>query len=293
MESADTSSGHGGSGAATTMSGPVALIRFRHPPVNTLGHAMRVGAHTELKRAIEDPSVKAIVLAGEGRGFCAGAQITEFSSGEIAAFPTAHDIWAMIEASPKPVVAAIRGYALGGGLEFSMACHYRIAAPDAKLAAPEVRLGLLPGAGGTQRLPRAVGVKRALRMMLDGERAPASEFAGTLLVDSFAAGDVIEEALAFARRLIADRAPLRRLRDMTPAIPDAEDFFAGEFQRIATAYPGMFAPPAIAQCVQAALSLSFEEGLRFERAKFQELVNNEQSKALRAAFFAERHAQSR
>ena len=289
MESADTSSGHGGSsgsGAATTLCGPVALIRFRHPPVNSLGHAMRVGAHAELKRAIEDPSIKAVVLAGEGRGFCAGAQITEFSSGEIAAYPTAHDIWAMVEASPKPVVAAIRGYALGGGLEFAMACHYRIAAPDAKLAAPEVRLGLLPGAGGTQRLPRAVGVKRALQMMLEGERTPAGEFAGTLLVDRLADGDVVEAALDFAGTLIAERAPLRRLRDLPLSFPKAEAFFAAELERVASAWPGMFAPPAIARCVQAALSLPFEEGLRFERAKFQELVSNDQSKALRTAFFA-------
>ncbi len=274
----------------TTLHGPVAVIRFHHPPVNTLGHAMRVGVHFELNKAVGDPSVRAVVLAGEGRGFCAGAQITEFSTGEISALPTAHDIWAMIEAAKKPVVAAIHGYALGGGLEFAMACHYRVVARDAKLAAPEVRLGLLPGAGGTQRLPRALGVKRALQMMLGGERAPASDFAGTLLVDCFASGDVVDAALAFANRLIADQAPLRRLRDMAVSFPDATAFFATEQARIAGAYPGLFAPPAIARCVQAAVNLAFAEGLRFERARFQELVDNQQSQALRAAFFAERQA---
>jgi len=281
------------SGAATTLHGSVTVIRFRHPPVNSLGHAMRVGVHGELNKALADSSVRAVVLTGEGRGFCAGAQITEFSSGEIAAFPTAHDIWAMIEASPKPVVAAIHGYALGGGLEFAMACHYRVVASDAKLAAPEVRLGLLPGAGGTQRLPRAVGVKRALQMMLGGERAPAGDFAGTLLIDSFASGDVVEDALAFANRLIAGQAPLRRLRDMAVPFADAAAFFAAQEACIADTYPGLFAPPAIARCVRAAVELPFEEGLRFERARFQELVKNEQSQALRAAFFAERRAGGR
>ena len=277
------------SGAFTTLSGPVAVIQFRHPPVNTLAQAMRAGVYAELSQAIANPSVWAIVLAGAGRGFCAGAQITEFASGEIAATPTAHDIWAMIEASPKPVIAAIHRYALGGGLEFAMACHYRIASADARLGAPEVKLGLLPGAGGTQRLPRAVGVKLALRMMLSGEPEPATGLADTPLIDRIAVTDVVNEALDFALSLIANPVPLPRLRDRAVLfLAEAESVFADQEARLATDYPGMLAPPAILRCVRAAIDLPFEEGLRFERARFQELVNNEQSKALRAAFFAQR-----
>lgn len=280
-------------GATTALTGSVALIRFCHPPVNTLGHSMRAALHDELQKAIANPSVQAVVLAGEGRGFCAGAQITEFSSGEIAAWPTAHDIWAMIEASPKPVVAAIHGYALGGGLELAMACHYRIAAFDAKLAAPEVRLGLLPGAGGTQRLPRALGVRRAMQMMLSGDRSPAGEFAESALIDGLATDEVIDDALVFAGKLIEENPPLPRLRDLAVSFSGAAAFFAAEQARVTAVYPAMLAPMAIVQCVEAAVNLPFEEGLRFERARFQELVNNEQSNLLREAFFAARRARTR
>jgi len=280
-----------GSGAATTRQGAVAVIRFHHAPVNTLGNAMRIAGHEELTKAIADATVRAVVLAGVGRGFCAGAQITEFASGEIAAIPTAHDIWALIEASPKPVIAAIHGYALGGGLEFAMACHYRIARSEAKLAAPEVRLGLLPGAGGTQRLPRAVGVEKALKMMLSGERAPAAEFAGTALIDRLATGEVVDEALGFARELPEGSPP--RLRDRVMEFSGGEAYFEAERAQAVTSTPGMLAPPAIIRCVQAAVNLSFEEGLRFERDRFRELVNNSQSMALREAFFAERQAARR
>ena len=280
-----------GSGAATTRQGSVAVIRFHHWPVNTLWHAMRAAVHIELTKAVADTTVRAVVLAGAGRGFCAGAQITEFASGEIAATPTAHDIWALIEASPKPVIAAIHGYAVGGGLEFAMACHYRIAQPDAKLAAPEVHLGLLPGAGGTQRLARAVGVERALEMMLSGERAPASGFAGTALIDGLAAGDVVDEALRFSGNLQGVHLP--RLRDRAPSFSGGEAFFDAERARVATSSPGMLAPPAIIRCVEAAVNLPFEEGLLFERERFQELVNNSQSMSLREAFFSERQAARR
>lgn len=289
---------------------------------------MRVAVHAQLQRSLDDTSVKAVVLAGEGRGFCAGAQIPEFASGVIAAYPTAHDVWAQIEQASKPVIAAIHGYALGGGLEFAMACHYRVVAADAKLAAPEVRLGLLPGAGGTQRLPRAVGVERALAMMLSGDRIPASECEHTRLVDCLVRGagarvsveEVIDAAIGFARERMSpenvapenatttgaalenvaltnaahtagERAPrsaLPRLRDVPLDFPQAASYFAAQFEHIAGAYPGLLAPPAIARCVQAAVALPFDEGLRFERARFRELEAQQQSKDLRAAFFAER-----
>ncbi|MFM9966902.1 MAG: enoyl-CoA hydratase/isomerase family protein [Burkholderiales bacterium] len=275
------------SGATTTRHGPIALIRFFHEPVNTLAHAMRVAVHRELRAAFDDSAVRAVVLSGEGRGFCAGAQITEFASGEIAAAPTAHDIWAMIEASTKPVIAAIHGYALGGGLEFAMACHYRVALQTARLGLPEVLLGLLPGSGGTQRLTRALGVERALEMMITGERLAASEFAGTLLVDALASCDVVEAAIGFALDL-GTKTPPRRLRDIKARIDDAPNFFALARRAIAKRFPGKHAPLAIADCVAIAATLPFEDGLSYERARFQDLVNNEQSKAMRQAFFAER-----
>jgi len=282
-------------GATTILDRSTALIRFQHTPVNTLAFAMRSVVYAELRDALRDERVKAVVLMGEGRGFCAGAQITEFASGEIALEPTAHDLWAMIEAAPKPVIAAIHGYALGGGLEFAMACHYRVAHREALLAAPEVRLGLLPGAGGTQRLPRAVGVDRALQMMLKGDRCQAIEFGELPLVDRFATGDVLEIALPYARELGARGygvfdSPLPRLRDQPVFCRDAAAFFAAQREQAALTWPGMLAPPAIIDCVEASVRLGFEDGLRFEREKFQELVNNEQSLALRAAFFAERRA---
>lgn len=278
------------SGASTTLHGPVSVIRFRHAPVNTLAYAMRCEIYDVLREALRDEQVRAVVLTGEGRGFCAGAQITEFASGEIALQPTAHDIWALIEASPKPVIAAIHGYALGGGLEFAMACHYWIATRDAKLGAPEVKLGLLPGAGGTQRLPRAVGVERALSMMLEGRHVQADEFADTLMIERFAGIDLLADALALAGDLIARQAPLQRLRDLPVFCRDKVAYFAAQKQLVDALYPRQFAPAAIVECVEAAVLLPFEEGLKFERKIFQELLNTEQSKALRAAFFAERRS---
>jgi len=276
-------------GATTEIRGSIAVIRFSHPPVNSLAHLMRSAIMDELGAALADDSIAAVVLTGEGRAFCAGAEITEFNTSAIGASPTAHDIWAAIDASPKPVIGAVNGLAMGGGLEFAMTCHYRVAVADAQLALPEVKLGLLPGAGGTQRLPRAVGVEKALEMITAGEPARAEKFLGTSLVDRVArsAQELIDEAVAFAHELIGRR-PLRRLRDVELRVEAPEAYFSEARRQVAKRFPGYVAPPKIVDCIEAAATLPFDEGIRVERAKFQEVVNGEQSKAMRRAFFGER-----
>jgi 3-hydroxyacyl-CoA dehydrogenase len=265
--------------------GTVAVITFSHPPVNTLAHELRRAVEGQLQAALGMDSIKAVVVAGEGRGFCAGAQITEFNTPAISAAPTAHDIWALLENARKPVVAAIHGYAMGGGLEFAMACHYRVATKDAKLAAPEVKLGLLPGAGGTQRLPRAVGLERALDMMLSGEPVPARAFEGTMLIDRIVSERAFTSlAVAYAASLAVVGAPLRRLRDRGVA---PQPLILENCRKRAAEMTGMLAPPAIVDCAEASL-LPFEEGIKVEREKFQALVDGEQSMALRKEFFAKR-----
>ncbi len=276
-------------GAISERRGSIAVIRFNHPPVNSLAHAMRAAIFARLGSALADRSVSAVVLSGDGRGFCAGAEITEFNTPAISEFPTAHDIWGAIEASRKPVVAAIHGYALGGGLEFAMACHYRVATPNAKLGLPEVRLGLLPGAGGTQRLPRAVGVEKALEMITTGEHVLAESFFGTLLVDrSVRPANVLDDAVSFANELVERNAALRRLRDLPPRLEQAPMFFAAARERIAKRFADYAAPLKIVDCVEAAVMQRFDEGIKVERARFEELVNGEQSKELRRAFLAGR-----
>ena len=271
-----------------TVRGTVAVITFHNPPMNTLAHPMRLAVLTLLRRAIADPAVTSIVLIGGGRAFCAGAEIREFNSPLAIAAPDLRQLIAAIDASSKPVVAAIHGVAMGGGLELAMACHYRVAAPGAQLALPEVKLGILPGAGGTQRLPRAVGVERALEMIVSGNPAKAESLAGTALVDKVVEGDLLAGASAFAERLAAEKRPLRRLRDMQVAFEGGEAFFDEARHRIAKEVRGNPAPEKCVDAVQAAVEYSFEEGLKFERDTFEELIAKPESKALRHAFFGER-----
>jgi 3-hydroxyacyl-CoA dehydrogenase len=273
------------SAAEYSTRGPVAVIGFNNPPMNTFAHALRVAVREALQKAIDDPAVKAIVLNGSGRGFSSGAEIREFNTPAAIASPNLRELIAAIEASPKPVVAAIHGFAMGGGLELSLGCHYRVAAPGAQLALPEVKLGLLPGAGGTQRLPRAIGAERALDIIVSGDPVTSESVAGTALVDEIVAGDLLQGALAFAER-VAGQAP-RKLRDLSVRVSQP-GFFAEARKRIAKEHRGFPAPAKCVDALEAAVNLPFDEGVKFERRAFEELVASTESKALRHAFFGQR-----
>ncbi len=276
--------------AGYAVHGDIAVVTLENPPVNTLAHGVRKGIADGLARALADPAVKAIVLTGAGNAFSGGAEIREFGSPAAMATPNLREVIAALEAATKPVVAAIHKVAMGGGLELALGCHYRIAAPGAQLALPEVKLGILPGAGGTQRLPRAIDAKAALDMMVSGNPV-ASDKAPAGLVDEIAAGDLLPAALAFARKIVAEKRPLRRLRDEQAKVAgDAAALFAEARKRVAKEARGFPAPPKIVDCVEAAVNLPAEDGLKFERARYEELVVTPESKAMRHAFFGERAA---
>ncbi|MEX1032981.1 MAG: 3-hydroxyacyl-CoA dehydrogenase NAD-binding domain-containing protein [Cellvibrionaceae bacterium] len=268
--------------------GDVGVIKVDNPPVNALSQAVRQGLQESLAKAQNDAS-KAILIICEGRTFIAGADITEF--GKPPKEPSLPAVLEDIENSTKPVVAAIHGTALGGGLEVALACHYRCAIPAAKVGLPEVKLGILPGGGGTQRSPRLMGVEAALDLMTSGNPISAKKAAETGLVDKVLGDDLQAEALAYARQLIADNAPLKRVRDITidPAsVP--EGFFDKSRQKLAKRARGQIAPDRIVTCVEAAVNVSMDEGLKKERELFSELVKSPESAAMRHAFFAEREA---
>ena len=267
--------------------GAVAVVSFNNPPMNTLAHALRTAVLGHLQKALADPAVRAVVLIGGGRAFCAGAEIREFNSPLAVTAPNLRELIALIETSPKPVVAAIHGFAMGGGLELAMGCHYRVALPGAQLALPEVKLGILPGAGGTQRLPRALGVERALDMIVSGNAIAARDAAGTALVDRIVEGDLLEGAVSFAETLLAEGRPLRRLRDMAASVAN-EGFFAEARAKALKAHRGYPAPAKCIEAVEAAVRLPFDEGVKVERRCFDELIEGPESKALRHAFFGER-----
>ncbi|HXP31945.1 MAG TPA: 3-hydroxyacyl-CoA dehydrogenase NAD-binding domain-containing protein [Stellaceae bacterium] len=269
--------------------GSVAILTIDSPPVNALGHAVRSGIKSALDAALADPAVGAIVIIGVGRIFIAGADITEF--GKTRPAPLTSAVIATIEAGQKPVVAAIRGAALGGGLELAMGCDYRLAAPDARLGQPEVKLGMLPGAGGTQRLPRLVGVPVALDMIALGEPIGAKEALDKGLIDEIASGDLRAAALAFAERLVGERRPRRRVRDLpVKDVPSDPEFFARYRATIEKRRRGVIAPASCIAAVEAAVALPFDQGLAREQELFLQLVNGDQAKAQRYFFFAERDA---
>ena len=273
------------SAAQYAVDGAVAVIRLDNPPMNTLAHALREALMRHLARAAADASVKAVVLAGAGRAFCAGAEIREFNTPKSIASPNLRELIAAIEALDKPVVAAIHGVAMGGGLELALGCHYRVAAPGAQLALPEVKLGLIPGAGGTQRLPRALGVARALAMIVSGDPVKSEQVAGTGLLDEIVAGELVPGAVGFAER-IAARRPLKRLRDLSVTADAAA--FAEARKKAAKEQRGYPAPARAIEAVEGSTTLAFDDGVRNERRIFDELVATPESKALRHAFFGER-----
>ncbi|HQR30383.1 MAG TPA: 3-hydroxyacyl-CoA dehydrogenase NAD-binding domain-containing protein [Anaeromyxobacteraceae bacterium] len=272
-----------------TTRGAVAVITLDNPPVNGLGHALRTALVEGLDRAAADPAVKAIVVTGAGKAFSGGADIKEFDSPKALAEPNLHSLIRVVEESPKPVVAAIHSVCMGGGLELSLACHHRVAAPGAQIGLPEVKLGLLPGAGGTQRLPRVVGVERALDMIVSGNPVPSEKLAGTRLLDAVIEGDLVAGAVAFAEKVAAVR-PLPLVRDLPVDDPRAAAFVGFARNMVAAAAKDYPAPGKCVEAVEVAATKPFEEGLAWERAAFLALVQTPESRALRHAFFAERAA---
>src|SRR5712672_1745756 len=268
----------------------VGVITIDNPPVNALAPGVRDGIVEAVERGEADPKVQAMVMIGSGRSFIAGADIRAFGKPRATPRRTTYDA---LDGSKKPVVAAIHGYALGGGLEIALACHYRIAVPSAKVGLPEVQIGILPGAGGTQRLPRLIGPKAALEMITSGRHVPADEAHRVGIVDEIVPeGDLKNAAIAFARR-IADRRPLPRIRDRDDKLSEAKSdpgMFEAFRKSIARRARNQRAPYACIEAVEAACNLPFDEGCALERKLFDEQVNSEEARALRYAFFAEREA---
>ena len=275
-----------------TLEGDVGVITLNSPPVNALSAAVRDGLAGGMELGIADAGAKAIVLVCEGRTFIAGADITEFGGAQKGA--SLFDVQDAMENSPKPVVAAIHGTALGGGLETALACHYRVAVPSARCGLPEVALGLLPGAGGTQRLPRIVGVQKALEMVTSGQHVPAKACLEMGLVDEIVEeGKLREGAVAFARKIVAENRPLKKVRESNEKVEAARghpEIFA-EFRKAnARKFRGFMAPEWNIRCIEAAVNEPFEDGLKTERKLFMEVMTGPQSAAQRYAFFAERQA---
>jgi len=268
--------------------GDVGIIWINNPPVNAISVGVREAIIDGVTKLAQDPELKVGILACEGRTFMAGADITEFGKPPLS--PSLHDAIKAVENSAKPIVAAIHGTAFGGGLEVALACHYRVAIASAKVGLPEVKLGLLPGAGGTQRLPRLIGVEAALGMIVSGDPTPATQAAKAGVIDKLIEGDLLEGAVAYAKDLVARKAPLRKVRDINV---DAGKVPAGFFEearkRIAKEKKNLFAPQRIVDALEAA-TLPFEQGMARERELFIQCAQNSQSKALQHVFFAERKA---
>ena len=273
--------------------GAVAVITLDSPPVNALGQAVREALVARIAAAVEDPAIGALVLVGHGRCFSGGADIREFGGPPLD--PHLRKVIETAEDCPKPVVAAIHGVAVGGGLELALGCHYRIGTASARPGLPEIKLGLLPGAGGTQRLPRVIGAAPALDMILSGDPIPAARARALGLLDAVVDGDLTEAAAAFAEKLIAEGAGPRKSRNREiPAAEGADDEGANIFeaarQGIARRARGLIAPYRCIESVENAGRLGFEDGMKKEREFFVECLGSEQSAGQRHAFFAERQA---
>jgi 3-hydroxyacyl-CoA dehydrogenase len=275
-----------------TPRGRVAVLTVDNPPVNALSQHVRQGLHDGIAQATADGAVRAIVIVCAGRTFIAGADITEF--GKPPAAPSLHAVLDLIEGAPKPVVAVVHGTALGGGLEVTLACHYRIGVKSARFGLPEVKLGLLPGAGGTQRLPRVVGAQKALQMIVSGDPIGADEALKVGLIDEIVAGEDLSSAgVAFAEKVLNEGRPLTRIRDLTDKIGAARgkpEIFAEFRKSVARQTRGFRAPESCIKAIEAAVTLPFAEGLKRERELFVELLNSPESRAQRYFFFAEREA---
>lgn len=268
----------------------IAIIKINNPPVNALSAAVRQGIAAAIKEVSADSGVQGVVLACEGRTFVAGADITEF--GKPPQSPGLSEVISLIENCPKPVVASIHGTALGGGLELALGCHFRVATKDARMGLPEVKLGLLPGAGGTQRLPRAVGPELGVKMVVTGDPIGAAEALKNGLIEEIVEGPDAG-AEAFVRKAIAEKRPLRKLRDDDSKLAAARadrKIFTDAAAAANKRNRGMDAPLACAEAVSWTLDVPFDEALKKERETFLRLVAGDQSKAQRYAFFSEREA---
>jgi 3-hydroxyacyl-CoA dehydrogenase len=274
--------------------GAVAVIAIDNPPVNSFGYATRIAVSECLDRAEGDAAIKAVVVTGSGRAFSGGADISEFSKGTSMDVPNLPDIIDRMEGFAKPVIAAVNGIALGGGCEFALGCHYRIGLRGASIGLPEVNLGIMPGAGGTQRMPRLIGAAKALEMIVSGKPMKAEAIAELGFFERVVDSDVVGAAVQFAEGIVADGAPPPRLRERAvPAasIPGGIDaFLAAARDKIAKESRGFPAPLKIVDAIAAAVREPFAEGIRRERVLVAELMQTTASKAMRHAFFAERAA---
>ena len=268
----------------------VAVLAFANPPVNSLSHGLRTELVGALERALQDAGARAVMLIGGNGTFSAGADIKEFGTPAILKAPSLRDVIQAFEASTKPVVAAIEGLALGGGLELALGCHYRVVKQDAKLGLPEVKLGLLPGAGGTQRLPRLVGVEAAMNVILGGEPIPAPMFAKSPLIDRLVDGELLGAAVDFAAGVGAKAGSHPRVRDRAIKEPDLQALAQFARNSAKAAFPNFPAPLACIDAIVAAANLPFDAGLIEERRLFTQLYTGPESKALRHVFLAERAA---
>ncbi len=270
----------------------VAVITLDNPPVNGLGQSTRAGIKAGIEQALADAAVQAVVIIGSGKVFCGGADIREFGSPKAYAEPDLHVTLDTVEKSSKPVVAAIHGVAMGGGLELALACNYRVVTAGTQIALPEVNIGIVPGAGGTQRLPRALGVETALQMITTGASVMSEKLAkapGQKLFDQLIDGDLLAGAIAFAKGVAAVR-PLPSVRQLTVAAPADAEAFNKARAELAKTRRNLEAPQRCVDCVEAATKLDLDAGIAYEREVFGKLVTSDQARALRHAFFGERSA---
>jgi 3-hydroxyacyl-CoA dehydrogenase len=267
----------------------IGMLWIDNPPVNALGHPVRKGMADGIELAEKDGEIRAIVVICKGRTFCAGADIREF--GKPPKEPHLPDVLNRFDQCKKPIIAAIHGTAFGGGLETALSSHFRVAVPTAQFGLPEVKLGLLPGAGGTQRLPRLIGPEKALPMVATGTPIGAKKALEEGLIHEIIEGDLAEGAVAFAKNVVSENRPLVRVRDMTDRIEQARSkpgIFDEYRKQLARRARGFEAPQACVKAVEAAVNKSFEDGLAYERDLFAELMGGSQSAAQRYYFFAER-----
>ncbi|MBS0433609.1 MAG: enoyl-CoA hydratase/isomerase family protein [Proteobacteria bacterium] len=270
--------------------GDVAVITLANPPVNGLGYETRLGIVNGLEQALNDAAVKAIVITGAGKAFSGGADIREFGSPKAVAEPNLLSVILALEASSKPIVAAIHSVAMGGGLELALGCHYRVTAPGAQIALPEVKIGLIPGAGGTQRLPRVLGLENALNMIVSGEPVASELLAkapGQKLFDKLIEGDLMEGAIAFARE-VADKRPLPLVRNLKVDHPNPQAYLQFARNTVGAMAKNFPAPPKCVDAVAASTTMKFDAGMKYEREIFTALMFTPECKALRHAFMAER-----
>ncbi|MEO9524596.1 3-hydroxyacyl-CoA dehydrogenase NAD-binding domain-containing protein [Marinobacter alexandrii] len=268
--------------------GNVAVIRLDNPPVNGLGLALRQGIVNGIRQAESDDAVKAVVLIGSDRAFSGGADISEFGTDKATAEPNLNTVINYVESSRKPVIAAISGACMGGGLELALGCHYRIAKPDAQIALPEVKLGLLPGAGGTQRLPRLIGAEHAVNMIVSGSVVPAKQFKGSPLFDEIVDSELFDAAVAYATKVVSENLPLKKVRDLKAKHPNPEGFFMFTRNTVGAMAKNYPAPLKCVDAVKAAVTMPFDKGMQVEREAFLNLMQTPESRALRHAFFSER-----